>query len=119
MADLSKDTLLFAREYRRMCNDFENCEDCGLCGHNCDFREINNNEDAERILKCVQWWHDEHTLKTYAQDFREKFPNCTWWDYPRGVCKNRVYRNKGTCDCDGGCKDCWNELMEGDSNETD
>lgn len=113
MADLSKDTLLFAREYRRMCNDFENCEDCGLYGHNCDFREINNNEDAEHILKCVQWWHDEHTLKTYAQDFREKFPGCLWDDdKPVGVCVSAIYHGVYKCDV-AGCRKCWNEPMPG------
>lgn len=85
MADLSKDTLLFAREYRRMCKSFDTCDTCGLHGHNCEFSiDTNSYEDDERILQYVQQWHDEHPLKTYAQDFREKFPGCAWWDDANG-----------------------------------
>lgn len=120
MADLSKDTLLFSREFGRMCSNFENCENCRLHGHPCTFgRHIYTVEDDERILQCVQQWHDEHPPKTYAQDFREKFPNCTWSDdanSPRGLCKNRVYYNEPACDYYGTCEECWNKPMPEDNN---
>lgn len=114
MADLSKDVLAFSEGLKRMCRAYPGCEGCPAYSElPCDIREV-----TPELIKAVQKWSDEHPQKTYAQDFREKFPGCMWWDdgdgrnYPRGVCKNRVYRND-TCDYNGWCKDCWNEPMPG------
>lgn len=117
MADLSKDTLLFAREKRRMCKYFltdGECEKCGLYNLSCEigdcFWGIGMDDD---ILQYVQQWHDEHPPKTYAQDFREKFPNCAWRDdenRPR-LCRYAIYHSEVCCTRSGKCAECWNETM--------
>ena len=116
MADLSKDTLLFAKEFRRMCKSFVKCKDCELRDQNCEFgQDINNDEDDERILQCVQRWHDKHAQKTYAQDFFLKFPNARkkyygGHAYPT-ICRQIAYG--GECKADiQPCSACWKELME-------
>lgn len=116
MADLSKDTLLFAAEQRRMCKSFGRCTGCPLIYRNCTIsfphEDISNDK---RILDVVQQWHDEHPLKTYAQDFFTKFPNAC--KYPSGTpcaCRNNIYGN-GRCSHKCNCKDCWNEPMSEDN----
>ena len=120
MDDLSKDTLLFAKELRRMCEAHPGCKDCPSANIRCTcIKNI-----TPELIKVVQKWRDEHSPKTYAQDFRAKFPKCAWNDdgnRPRAACVNAVYR--GVYDCireDGICSLCWNEPMkEEDDNEID
>lgn len=122
MPDLSKDTLLFAKERRRMCQHTQ-CTDCGLFTNFCVLgRGGSTKENDIHILEVVQKWSDEHPQKTYAMDFFEKFP-----DAPRkdlnvehlGVtpeaCKRSVYGGK----CKHVCSICWNSPMEEENNETD
>lgn len=121
MADLSRDTLLFGKEFRRMCNSFFDngeyrCKECVLYQGGCLFGSADEcDENDEYLLQVVQQWHDEHQPRTYAQDFREKFPSCAWRDdknYPKSVCVNLIYKGFGDCNrADGRCKICWNEPM--------
>lgn len=59
MADLSRNTLLFAREHRRMCKSFGNsCYKCELNVKYCLLTSFTYAND-DRILEIVQRWHDE------------------------------------------------------------
>lgn len=51
---------------------------------------------------------DEH-IKTYREDFEEKFPNA-YVDI--SLCVNKIYYNNDGCRCPGiSCKECWNRDM--------
>lgn len=109
--DLSKDTLAFARERRRMCVAMDGCENCEL---NYDYCLLCSGEEANdiRILNEVQKWHDAHPQKTYLMDFLDKYPNCEKGD--NGIpdsCRDNIYGKQGGC-CSGSCEKCWNEPME-------
>lgn len=111
MADLSKDTLLFAKEFRRMCKAHPGCIGCPLDGTpHCD----SNNNIIPELIEVVQVWSDEHPPKTYAQDFREKFPNCAWREDENRpvVCRSIIYRSDDLlCRRTWKCAECWNEPM--------
>lgn len=112
--DLSKDTLAFAREMRRMCKSYGySCEACALAEHDCDLGVVDEANDT-RILECVQKWHDAHPQKTYLMDFLEKFPNCSKNEIGIPLsCKQHIYTETKTVDCKGrSCLECWNEPME-------
>lgn len=118
MPDLSKDTLLFARERRRMCKTVC-CEGCKLDGKICQLGSRRATEDEDReVLKVVQEWSDAHPARTYAQDFFEKFPDAPRRDdgSPK-ACRCVVYSNNH-CKHNG-CEVCWNEPMEEENDETD
>lgn len=118
MADLSKDTLLFAAERRRMCTSFRGCEKCPLDG-SCILGNCRKNAATDaQILSTVQKWHDEHPIKTYKRDFFEKFPNASKLENGTPyVCRNNIYGDGGrphTCDKIT-CTQCWNEPMPEDN----
>lgn len=112
--DLSKDTLAFARERRRMCDFYEGrCKDCALFKYECKLGVYDAADDI-RILEYVQKWHDAHPPKTYLMDFLEKFPNCV--KDAKGFpvsCRKFIYPLMSRENCSGlNCSDCWNEPME-------
>ncbi len=53
-------------------------------------------------------------IKTYKQDFFDKFPHAernapgTDIEFPV-ICRKRFY---GYCECRGNCAECWNERMK-------
>lgn len=109
--DLSKDTLAFARERRRMCVAMDGCENCEL---NYDYCLLCAGDEANDILILneVQKWHDEHPKKTYLMDFLEKHPNCRRGD--NGIpdsCRDNIYGTNIDCRCTS-CEKCWHEPME-------
>ena len=63
----------------------------------------------EEAVELVEWWAQVHPVKTYAQDFFEKFPNtakdCNGLPL---LCKRHVYGGE----CTYNCSACWNEPME-------
>ena len=70
-------------------------------------------DNADEI---VDKWVSEHPVKTYMQDFFEKFPNA-----PKGrnripiACWNHIYGDGiygGGNDCVGDCIKCWNQEMK-------
>lgn len=89
-----------------------NCSTCGLSKYNngmnigcCAFEYL----CPEKAVAIVEQWAKEHPLRTYAQDFFEKFPN-TAKDY-NGLpllCKRHVYGGE----CTYNCPACWNSPME-------
>ena len=88
------------------------CSNCPLShqhngtGYTCFQLERLN---SERAIAIVEKWAKEHPLKTYAQDFLEKFPNAKRTDGIPIACKITVY---GGETCVHNCPDCWNEPME-------
>ena len=120
--DCSK-TINFFPELKRLCDsrtactaDAANKEQCPL--H--DFCRQSLTIRAEEIITAVenlQKWSDEHPVKTYAQDFFEKFPKAqSGSDGTPFVCRKTIYGEvppkDERCDRRGACKNCWNEPME-------
>lgn len=64
---------------------------------------------ADKLLLAIRLMEGKtHPIKTYADDFFEKFPKAGKFDdgTPYDICVNIVY---GTdFHCDESCKDCWN-----------
>ncbi|MDO5547225.1 MAG: hypothetical protein Q4F79_01925 [Eubacteriales bacterium] len=121
MADLSKDTLLFAAEKRRMCKAFPECSNgCPLKGKACHVGWYGGDAATDaQILSTLQKWHEEHPFKTYAQDFFEKFPNVRRdTDGTPFVCRMYLYNKGEKCpkqDVEITCFQCWNEPMTEDN----
>ena len=120
--DCSK-TIDFFPELKRLCSLRLTCEaiahdeQCPLHG----FCEITYSkiyaEDAIKAVENLQKWSDEHSKKTYMQDFFEKFPKAQIdSDGTPFACRKRIYggvRPKDKkCDRREACKNCWNEPME-------
>ena len=118
--DCSK-TINFFAECNRLCNsrpdcaaDADNKEQCPLFAF-CDL--LPSEICAETAIETVQKWSDEHPVKTYAQDFFEKFPDAQRaFDGTPFACKKRIYGGEcpkdEECDYAEICEDCWNEPME-------
>ena len=92
---------------------------CSIVCSNCPLSHQHNGTDyacyqlerlnPERAIEIVEKWSKEHPLKTYSQDFLEKFPNALK-DH-NGIptsCKRNIYGGI----CRGGCLYCWNSQME-------
>ena len=104
-------------DWARMCKAIEDdCERCPI--HNltdgtraCFFYMMDcPKESSEIILK----WCEEHPIKTYLTDFREKLPNALFMEggTPR-ACRRFLYG----IECPKytsvtTCAECWNEPME-------
>ena len=117
--DCSK-TINFLSELKRLCDSRDECvanaankEDCpmfGIC--KLAYSKIYD-EDVKTAIETVQKWSNEHSKKTYAQDFFEKFP-----DAPR----DELYKKRYPWVCRAGiyggecprieCDECGNEPME-------
>lgn len=105
----------YLRALSRICKH-EGCEDCPIA-------ELGNGGcidiQAKFTAKCiaiVQEWSDEHPLKTYKQDFLEKFPKAKKsYDGTPNVCIEELYgEGVGIKDCEfkfDGCIECWNRSM--------
>ena len=105
MADLSKDTLLFAKERRKMCNSFE-CKKCPIFGlDDCMLGRITGTEENDKeVLQIVQHWSDKRQRATYLQDFLEKLPDAVM-DAAKipSVCRRLLYI---TPNCKSDCELC-------------
>ena len=127
--DCSK-TIDFLSELKRLCDTRDECvanaankEDCPMFGI-CKLTHSKTcAKDAEKAIKIVQKWSDEHPKKTYAQDFFEKFPNAKPGaeGVPR-ICRANCYGGSCQHSAISGagpapCKDCWNEEMEAADDE--
>lgn len=84
----------------------EYCCECINC-QGCVFGERDGSCYLEKSLP-VDW--ELPTMKTYKEDFLEKFPSVKFDAY--SVCCKYIYPNcKGVRDCDedGACEVCWNK----------
>ena len=125
--DCSK-TINFFHELQRLCDSSGSCsgvlynkEDCPMftiCRQIKKYGKVfDENKNAKKAIKIVQKWSDEHSRKTYAQDFFEKFPKAQRGsDGAPFVCKKTIYGrarpNFEDCGYTGTCENCWNEPME-------
>ena len=119
--DCSK-TIDFYTEIRRLCSsrltceaDAANKEGCPMLGL-CDCSITTTRaEDAIKAVENLQKWSDEHSQKTYIQDFLEKFPKAQIdSDGTPFACRKKTYgggcpKIESETDC---CYECWNEPME-------
>lgn len=85
-----------AKDIRKYCREHENCTGCALRAGN-----------GSCILKnsLAEDWNIP-TVKTYKEDFLEKFPNANF--ETSNICRKMVYGEEH--DCSGvTCQECWNE----------
>ena len=121
--DCSK-TINFLHELQRLCDsrdvceaDAANKEGCPMLGL-CDCSITTTcAEDAIKAVENLQKWSDEHSQKTYIQDFLEKFPKAEIdSDGSPFACRKEIYGRVcpkiEDCGYTGTCKNCWNEPME-------
>lgn len=120
--DCSK-TINFIAELNRLCDSQVMCDDVagkercpmrGFCGEALTKICV---ENVKTAIETVQKWSDEHPVKTYVQDFFEKFPEAQRnQDGIPFACRKEIYggarRTFENCDYTGYCKNCWNEPME-------
>ena len=117
-------TTNFLHELKRLCDSRDGCvadaankERCPMFGVCEDALTKICAEDVKTAIEIVQKWSDEHPVKTYAQDFFEKFPKAqSGSDGTPFVCRKTIYGEvppkDERCDRRGACKNCWNEPME-------
>ena len=87
-----------AKDIRKYCSEHEHCRDCIFysAGNLCRFNLCNPN----------MW--ELPKLKTYKEDFLEKFPNANFKS--RNICRKMIYGEEH--DCRGmTCEGCWNEVF--------
>ena len=121
--DCSK-TIDFFAEAKRLCDSRAACEANATNKERCPVFEFCDRspteicvEDAIKAIEVVQKWSDEHSKKTYAQDFFEKFPKEQGdSDGTPFACRKRIYGgvrpNDERCNRREACYECWNEPME-------
>lgn len=111
------------KELKRMCKNMT-CKDCPLSDgdvNDCWVLQPPDSYPDEDIDAIVDKWVLEHPVKTYMQDFFEKFPNAE-----RNSSKNPIPTTKGTMICrkslyvdelpcirdESNCKKCWTQEMK-------
>ena len=101
------------KDLKRMCKSYS-CADCPLdC--NIVFRLDKLPDNADKI---VDEWVKEHSIKTYAMDFFERFPNAPKeYDGIPVPCITGIYgddKHLKECAVEGNlnCFDCWNREMK-------
>lgn len=106
----------YLSEKARLCS--ENTPDC----HKCPLSHFNNGHNItctdfewrcpEETIRMIQNWSDSHSckVKTYLEDFLEKFPNTKLWEGIPHVCVSLIYDVHLWCVTD--CTKCWNRPME-------
>ena len=105
------------KDLKRMCKNMV-CKDCPLSGSDaadCWMFTLPDSYPDEDIDAIVDKWVSEHPVKTYMQDFFEKFPNARKEDSGEPIpCIGEIYpecyHNK-LCSVEN-CFDCWNQEMK-------
>lgn len=100
------------KDLKRMCKSFKKCcNNCPLYFDCCGGCITAFPDNADEI---VEEWVEVHPIKTYLQDFFEKFPNA-----PRGaegspkICPHQIYPEINVdCRCPEDCLRCWNQEMK-------
>lgn len=109
------------KDLKRMCKNMA-CKDCPLSnekGNDCLVYSTPDCYPDEDIDAIVDKWVEEHPVKTYLQDFFEKFPNNpknrNGIPIARGtiICRKELYSDELPCvwSCNG-CTKCWNQEMK-------
>lgn len=96
------------KDLKRMCNKYDSCDGCPLS----EIRLCTTANFPDNIEELVDKWVKEHPVKTYAQDFFEKFPNASRdIDGTPKTCWGHVYGNEKYCSSDD-CTECWNREVK-------
>lgn len=109
------------KDLKRMCKNMK-CKDCPLSGSGdvTDCRVMQPPATyPDDVDEIVDKWVETHPVKTYMQDFFEKFPNAgrNEKNIPatKGatICRKSLYVDTLPCifACDG-CSNCWNQEMK-------
>lgn len=106
------DAVKFILERGRMCKGCERCSECPIGKvkgkYYCDYWEFDHPTEA---IAIVEKWSEEHPLKTYKDDFLEKYPNARIGDTGVPVsCVRSVFGSNTACELSS-CKECWNQPM--------
>ena len=101
----------YVSDLKRFCKKHY-CDDCPLhdLGGGCE-----NINSIKIIYPILTKWIEEHPVKTYLMDIKDKFPDmiidndfamkyCVWRFYGKNA------KPKDGCTV-GGCKKCWNREM--------
>lgn len=90
------------------------CSACPLsrvnngCDESCCTIEI---ESPEKAIEIVENWSKEHPVKTYLDDFLEKYPNALRdRDGTPKSCVNNLYNITPNCVCPV-CDECWKQPL--------
>ena len=104
------------KDLKRMCASHTDCLKCELYVNDC----CRIFDLPDNIDEIVDEWAKEHPVKTYMQDFFEKFPNAPKEDDGTPMpCILDIYGNLDI-DCSKNdhneidCVDCWNREMKGE-----
>ena len=99
------------KNLKRMCDSYKKCDDCPLGYTRCGDSISALYDNADEI---VDEWVKEHPIKTYLQDFLEKFPNA-----PKGkkgtpkICPHQIYPEiNANYRCCENCLKCWSQEMK-------
>lgn len=97
------------KDLKRMCDTYKDCHECPLndtCGGD-SVSALPDNAD-----EIIDKWVSEHPIKTYLQDFFEKFPNArrNSEGVPE-VCPQPIYPELAN-ECLNNCFDCWTQEMK-------
>ena len=102
------------KDLKRMCKSFKTS-----C-YGCPFHNEKDNDCLMLMLdylpdnadEIVDKWVEEHPIKTYLQDFFEKFPNArrNSEGVPE-VCPQPIYPELAD-ECHNNCLECWNQEMK-------
>lgn len=98
------------KDLKRMCDAYEWCGECPLNDTwNCSVSGLCDNAD-----EIVDKWVAEHPVKTYMQDFFEKFPDAIKEKSGEPVpCIGPIYSELYGKPCPAGkCFECWNQEMK-------
>ncbi len=102
----------FLKDYKRMCDYYNDCDDCPLSYIQAECHYIENLAD---VVCETNKWVEKHPAKTYLIDFREKFPNGDE-DFPLVIrcCVASFYGEDARPEQCGSfnCEKCWNREME-------
>lgn len=101
------------KDLKRMCDSYDFCDDCpfGDACWGCNYIVSGLPDSADEM---IEKWVKEHPIKTYLQDFLEKFPNA-----PKGekgtpkICPHQIYPEiDANYRCCENCLKCWNQEMK-------
>ena len=99
------------KDLKRMCDSYKKCDDCLLGYARCGDSISALYDNADEI---VDKWVLEHPIKTYMQDFFEKFPNAPKNEYrtPK-MCPHQIYPEiDANYRCSENCLKCWSQEMK-------
>lgn len=99
------------KDLKRMCDAYEWCGECPLNDTwSCSVSGLLDNAD-----EIVDKWVAEHHVKTYMQDFFEKFPDARKAKSGEPIpCVKSMYPKIHLSPCleEKECFECWNQEME-------